>query len=142
MRLTSLVRLGREPAALSGRAMDGLVRLLVRFRYPVSLPEEVACALGIEVSNRWTFQHFLSRLSSPSCCPAKIKRLMPRHHAESLFEKALRKERFKQHSLFSYYFKGAWLEFILHFDDQSRLRRVYLQHRDLCCDVEIALASL
>jgi hypothetical protein len=139
MRLTSLVRLGREPAALSGRAMNGLVRLLVRFRYPVSLPEEVACALGIEMSNRCTFKQFLSCLSNPSCCPAKIKRLMPRHHAESLFETALRKE---QHSLFSYYFKGAWMEFILHFDDQSRLRRLYLQHRDLGGDVEIALTSL
>lgn len=56
---------------------------------------------------------------------------MPRSEAEALFISAVKKERFRYESMYSYYFSDSWMEFVLHFDQQSRLRRVYLQHRDL-----------
>lgn len=56
---------------------------------------------------------------------------MPRNIAEAAFERAQRKEKFGRNSLFSYYFNEGWLEFNLHFDEHSRLRRIYLQHKDV-----------
>ncbi|MFN4175009.1 MAG: hypothetical protein ACK4HV_07910, partial [Parachlamydiaceae bacterium] len=41
---------------------------------------------------------------------------------------AVKKERFNQKTLFSYYFNQGWVEFMLQFDDESRLRRLYLYH--------------
>lgn len=119
-----------------------LFRLLIRFRYPVSLPEDVAKALGIDVSNYITFQEFVKRITSPACRPTKLTKFMPRDQAEEAFQFAYRKERFTQNSLYSYYFNEGWLEFILKFDDQSRLRRVYLQHKHIQEDdgIEIPLA--
>lgn len=54
---------------------------------------------------------------------------MYRDEAEAAFHKAQKQERFGRNSLFSYYFTEGWLEFSLHFDEHSRLRRVYLQHQ-------------
>jgi len=123
------------------KTLDLLYRFLVRFRYPVTLPEDVAMALGIQVSNFITFEEFVSRLTSPNCRPTRLLKFMPREQAEKAFQHAQRKEPFKQNSLFSFYFKEGWLEFILQFDDQSRLRRIYLQHKQIKQDegIEIPL---
>jgi hypothetical protein len=56
---------------------------------------------------------------------------MNRGEAEALFHRAVRIERFSRHTLCSYYFKDGWLEFILQFDEQQQLRRLYLHHKDL-----------
>lgn len=66
---------------------------------------------------------------------------MPRNEAEAAFKNASRTERFKQNTLCSYYFNEGWMEFILQFDNQARLRRIYLQHKDIDQDsgVEIPL---
>ena len=65
---------------------------------------------------------------------------MPREEAEAAFQSAQRKERFGRNSLFSYYFQEGWLEFKLYFDEKARLRRIYLQHKDLNSDnIEIHL---
>ncbi len=104
-------------------------RLFWRFRYPVSLPEEVSKALGIQASNNLRFDEFIALLTSPSCHPTSLSRFMPREEAEVLFKTALKKETFVRESLFSYYFDGAWLEFILHFDSQLLLRRLYVHHQ-------------
>lgn len=112
-------------------AFDNLCRFLVRFRYPFSIPSDVTAALGIQTSHFITFKKLISRLTNPNCKPATLSKYMPRLLAERAFETtALRKERFQNDSLFSYHINGHWLEFVLHFDDQARLRRLYLSHKD------------
>lgn len=123
------------------KALNIMQRLLLRFRYPVSLPEDIAEALGVHVSNFLTFEEFVNQLASPECRPTKLMKFMPRDKAEDAFQGAQRTERFKQNTLISYYFSEGWMEFVLSFDDHSRLRRIYLQHKQITSDsgVEIHL---
>lgn len=125
------------------KAFDCLCRFLLRFRYPVSLPEEIAEALGVPLSNYLTYDEFVNRLACPNCRPTRLKKFMPREKAEEAFQGALRKEHFREKSLYSYYFNEGWIEFILQFDDQSRLRRIYLQHKQIEHDqgLEISLVQ-
>lgn len=113
------------------KALDVLSRLLLRFRYPISMPEDVGVALGIQISNYVTFKEFVSFLGCPNCRPTKLTKFMSREDAEKAFLKAPLKEKFQNNTLFSYCFSEGWVEFILQFDDNSRLRRIYLQHRDI-----------
>lgn len=124
------------------KAFDQLCRFFIRFRYPVSLPEDIAQALGINLSNYITFEKFVGQLTCPSCAPTRLKKFMSREKAEEAFQNAHCKEHFKKTSLYSFYFSQGWMEFVLEFDDQSRLRRVYLHHKDIKHDrgVEIQLA--
>lgn len=119
-------------------------RLFLRFRYPVSLPEDVAKALGVSFSNYISFEDFVKKLTCPSCQPTKLKKFMPREEAEAAFHEALRKERFQHNTLFSYYFNEGWMEFVLQFDEHSRLRRIYIQHKKIVQEegIEIPLCSL
>ena len=103
--------------------------MLVRLRYPVSMPQDIACALGIQVQNTVRFRGLLTQLTDPSCKPPNLTKYMPRDKAERCFHHASRKERFQQSSLYSFYFNEGWLEFALHFDETSRLRRLYVHHR-------------
>lgn len=121
------------------KALDHLYRILIRFRYPVSLPEDVASALGIEVSNFLTFEQFVEYLTGPLCRPTRLTRFMSREKAEEAFQSAQCKESFHQNTLFSYYFSEGWLEFVLQFDEQSRLRRIYLQHKNIQSDTGIEI---
>ena len=107
--------------------LKSLTRLISRFRYPVSLPEDIAHDLGMYLPNTLNFQKFLQLLSSPHHRPAKLRKYMSRGVAEATFESALKKEAFKSCSLFSYYFNKGWLVFALYYDEDSRLRRVHLQ---------------
>ncbi len=107
--------------------LESLTRLISRFRYPVSLPEDVAHDLGMNLPNTLNFQEFLLLLSSPHHRPTKLRKFMSRKRAEQTFESALKRETFKSCSLFSYYFNKSWLVIALYFDEQDRLRRVYLQ---------------
>ena len=107
--------------------VESLMRLISRFRYPVSLPEDIAHDLGLHLPNSLNFQAFLKLLASPHQRPAKLRKYMSRTLAEATFETALKKESFKSCALFSYYFNKGWLVFALYFDEDSRLRRVYLQ---------------
>ena len=107
--------------------LESLTRLISRFRYPVSLPEDVARDIGMHLPNTLCFLEFLRLLGSPHQRPAKLRKFMSRTLAESTFESALKKEAFKSCSLFSYYFNKGWLVFALYFDEDSRLRRVYIQ---------------
>lgn len=119
---------------------EPILHLFARFRYPVSMPEDVASDLGIEITNSIKFQKFIQCLIDPRCRPTKLTRFMPREEAEDLFRMAKRREKFQQDSLFSYHFKGGWMEFILHFDEQSRLRRLYVRHKDLKQKYEISIS--
>lgn len=103
--------------------------MLVRLRYPVSLPQDIACCLGVEMQNTVRFKDLLAQLTDPTLKLDTLTKYMPRSHAERSFSSALRKERFKQSSLYSFYFNEGWLEFELHFDEESRLRRIYIHHR-------------
>lgn len=123
------------------KALKPFLRLFIRFRYPVSTPEDVAADLGLNISNSLSFKEFIKFLTDPLHRPTKLTRFMPREQAEEIFRLALRKERFQQNSLFSYHFKGGWMEFILHFDEQSRLRRLYIRHKDIKHKHEIGIKS-
>lgn len=108
-----------------------LLRFVCRFRHQVSLPEDVSMALGIPLSNFLTVSQLLACLASPSCFPSRLTRFMSRGEAEAGFRKAVRVDRFSRHTLCSYYFKDGWLEFVLQFDEQQQLRRIYVHHKDL-----------
>ncbi|MBA3723142.1 MAG: hypothetical protein H0W88_12180 [Parachlamydiaceae bacterium] len=123
------------------KAVNFVKNLFIRFRYPFSTPEDVAHDLGLDISNFLTFREFINCLTHPQSKPAKLIKFMPRKQAEQLFKTALRKEHFQQNSLFSYRFNGGWMEFKLQFDDQSRLRRIYLQHKDLKQKHEIPISQ-
>lgn len=114
---------------MTARAAQGLGRLFCRFRYPVSLPEDVAGALGITLPNHLSFEKLMEELSCAN--PTKLRRFMGREMAERHFKGAVRKEIFGCFSIFSFYFRQGWMEFVLHFDERSRLRRVYLQHKEI-----------
>lgn len=124
----------------SMRTFNILQRAIIRFRYPMSMPEDVAKDLGLNISNYLTFREFTKFLTSPHIRPSKLTRFMPRDQAEGMFRTALRKEKFNQNSLFSYYFNGGWMEFMLQFDEQSRLRRIYIQHKDLKQKYELPIS--
>lgn len=115
-------------------------RFIARFRYPVSLPEDVAVALGIDLSNFLTFDQFVGCLCS--CLPTRIRKFMPRDEAEEAFQSAISKERFLRNTLCSYEFNQGRIVFVLKFDEEGRLRRMYLQHKLISSDqgLEIPLA--
>lgn len=98
-------------------------------------------ALGIEVSNFMTFEEFVCLLTCPDCRPTRLTKYMPRFSAEEAFTRAQRIEHFKGSSLYSYYFNEGWLVFILHYDEQNRLSRLYVQHKRIHNDrgIEIHL---
>jgi hypothetical protein len=123
------------------RAWKFVLDIFIRFRYPVSTPEEVAKDLGFAVSNSLTFQQFINSLLDPTLRPQKLTRFMPRQQAENMFHFALRREIFQQDTLFSYYFKSGWVEFNLHFDDQARLRRLYVRNKNLKQKQEIFISQ-
>lgn len=107
--------------------LTNLSRFISRFRYPVSLPEDVAKDIGISISNNLNFNEFLDFLSSFNCRPTKLRKYMPREEAEAAFNSALKKENFNSNTLFSYYFNHGWLVFALYYDCEGRLRRLNLQ---------------
>lgn len=111
------------------KTLECFSRFLLRFRYPVTLPEDIAKDLGIDVPNSIKFEELIRKLTSPECCPGNFKKYMRRADAEKAFNGAQRKERFMQISLFSYYFNEGWVEFKLEFDNESLLRRMYIQHK-------------
>jgi len=118
-----------------------LHRLLLRFRYPVSLPQDVAEDLGLTLSKYVTFEEFVKLLTNPHFRPTKLKKFMSRYAAEASFHHALKTERFSNNTLFSFYFNEGWVEFDLLFDENDRLRRLYVQHKQIAEDegIEIPL---
>ncbi|SCA63319.1 Uncharacterized protein SCG7086_AO_00150 [Chlamydiales bacterium SCGC AG-110-P3] len=117
--------------AFSAKAFGPIGRFLCRFRYPVSLPQDIAEVLDLRVTNFIRFDKLLQMVTGPETCPARLSRMMPRAHAERVFRSAVRIDCFHSKSLYSYYFPGGWLEFTLYFDDSSRLRRMFVQHRSI-----------
>lgn len=112
-------------------SLNRLARLIARFRYPVSLPEEVTEVLGVQVSNFSSFEELIKRLIGSKCNPSTLAKYMPRKAAEAAFKRATCIEQFSEKTLVSYFFSEGWVEFILKFDDQSRLRRIYILHKSM-----------
>lgn len=106
-----------------------ILKLYARLRYPVSMPEDLASDLGLTLSNSLTFHELIDFLTNPNHIPSNLCKFMPRENAEKIFSSALRKEKFQYNSLFSYYFNGSWMEFILQFDETFKLRRLYIRHK-------------
>lgn len=106
-------------------------RFFLRFRYPISLPEEISEALGVNLPHDISFEEFVRQLTCPSCCPTKLSKFMPRSEAENAFLSAKCTEKFSNRTLICYHFNEGCLEFDLHFDAESRLRRLYIQHKDI-----------
>lgn len=117
-------------------------RFFVRFRYPFSLPEDIADSLGISLSNHLAFKDFVFCLTQKMQIPTRLTKFMPRELAEKTFIKPVKTERFCQKTLVSYYFNEGWLEFMLHFDNKARLRRVYLLHIDIPSDQGLEIPLL
>ena len=67
---------------------------------------------------------------------------MPREEAEKAFGSAVSKERFQRNTLCSFDFNQGRIVFVLKFDEEGRLRRMYMQHKDISSDqgLEIPLA--
>ncbi len=107
--------------------LEAFTRLLARFRYPVSLPEDIAKDLGIHLPNTLSFEEFLNFLSSPHMHPTKLRKYMSRRGAEGAFQSFLRREVFPSCTLYSYYFNRGWVVIALHFDEADKLRRAYFQ---------------
>jgi hypothetical protein len=116
---------------MAKRAAEPFYNLFLRWRYPFSLPEDICIPLGIEAQRSVDFAEFMHLLTTPQGCPRYLRRFMPRDKAEALFMNAKKKERFKNESLYSFYFGHTWVEFVLQFDVESRLRRVYMHNKDL-----------
>jgi hypothetical protein len=115
--------------------LENISRLLSRFRYPVSLPEDIAADLGISLSNHLSFDALIESLSSLS--PSTLSKWMPRFKAENVFQSAIRKEIFKSCSLFSYKFNQGWVVIALYFNEEARLTRVFLQSPSSETDLDL-----
>lgn len=115
-------------------------KFISRFRYPVSLPEDVAKAVGVPLSNLASFEQILTRLTATTSYFSRLRRRMSRSDVERLFQAAVRKEHFPGSAIFSFSFPTGWLEFSLQFDRDDRLRRAYVDHRGLEDRVELPLA--
>lgn len=112
-------------------SLERLRRLIARFKYPVSLPQDVAEALGFNVSNFLSFDDFIHHLSTSKYYFSNLSKFMPRREAEAAFKRATRIEHFGDKTLISFFFPKGWLEFVLKFDRESRLRRIYLNHKGI-----------
>ncbi len=112
-------------------------RWVARFRYPVSLPEEIGIALGITASNFTPFDTFFKSLTTLK--QTRLNKFMNREMAEAAFKNACIRERFCRHTLCSYFFKEGWIEFILQFDQEARLRRIYILHKEIKSDAGIEI---
>lgn len=109
-----------------------------RLRYPFSMPEDIGEDLGLDITNQLNFESFLQLLCSSSCLPQNLQKYMERDHVEKHFSHAFRTDRFSDKTLVCYYFKQGWIEFELKYDDENRLRRIWL-HAPKAEECEIKL---
>ena len=117
-----------------------LTTLVARIWYPVALPEDIAHCFGLKVSNFLPLEELIRILSKSQSYTAFLSRYMPRDIAESVFRQATSIESYGEKTIISYYFIGGWIEYVLQFDREDRLRRVYLSHR-ATEQMEISLSS-
>jgi len=126
----------------SMRAVAWVLQCYQRLRYPDILPSDIAADLGLAKARFLNFDDLFNLLTDENCSLKRLSRFMPREKAEAVFSRAQRQERFGRSALYSYYFNEGWLEFILHFDEEARLRRVYFQHKRLQTQQRVELAVI
>jgi hypothetical protein len=107
-----------------------LAKLYSGWQYRLYSFKEVADDLGVDVPGNIAFEGFVKALTTQYGHSAKLTKFMPRDDAEKVFASAIKKERFSRHSLYSYYFDKDWVGFYLQFDQNSKLRRLYIQHKN------------
>ncbi|CRX38044.1 hypothetical protein [Estrella lausannensis] len=119
-----------------------LATLVARIWHPVALPEEIAGCFGLKVSNFLSVEDLIGVLCKSQCYTTCLSRYMPREIAESVFRHATSVESFGEKTIISYYFRDGWVEYVLLFDQEDRLRRIYLYHRAIEKEgIEIPLTS-
>lgn len=125
-----------------GSLWTRLSTLVARIWHPVTLPEEIAGCFGLKVSNFLSVEDLIRVLSKSQCYTTCLSRYMPREIAEAVFRNATTIESFGEKTIISYYFRDGWVEYVLLFDQEDRLRRVYLNHRAIETEgIEIPLSS-
>lgn len=110
--------------------IGALAHLKVRLRYPYALPSEIGNALGLSLDDTVLFPSLLDILSNLQK-PGSLARFMTRKQAERCFCKASRCEKFTTSSLYSFRFNEGWVEFELQFDEEDKLRRLFLIHKEI-----------
>ena len=123
-------------------SIDNFIRFIARFRYPISLPEDITKATGIPLKNLMCFERILHKLTNPKCNTVQLRKFMEMEEVCMAFRKAYKKEMFSKNCLFSYYFNEGWIEFKVCFDDDNKLRRVYLHHKSIQSDRGLELPLL
>lgn len=104
-----------------------VVNLVSFLRYPVSSPNDVLLALGMESDlSDVVFNQFIKKIVTR--VPRRIYRDMTREEAERCFATAYKKEVFHTTTHASFCFFQGWLEFVLEFDRSRHLRRLYVHH--------------
>lgn len=104
-----------------------IIQLFSLLRYPISAPQDVLLALGMESDfSDLDFHHFLKKIVTR--IPRRVYRDMSRDEAERSFSTAYKKEVFHTTTHASYCFIQGWLEFVLEFDKNRHLRRLYVHH--------------
>jgi hypothetical protein len=95
------------------------------------LPDELLKTLGLDLEGKSSIEDFVEKLNHSKSLHVKLKKFMTRREVENTFLSAEKKEHFSRHSLYSYYFSKGWLGFFVSFDQDLKLRRVYLQYKSL-----------
>jgi hypothetical protein len=118
---------------------QALMKFLARIWYPVALPEDLAEVFEIEISNFVPYPKLLETISGCQLHSHRLAKYMPRKLAESVFRHATCVETFKDKSIASYYFHEGWIEFVLYFDQDGALRRIYLLHKEIPNEMGVEL---
>lgn len=110
--------------------LDCLAGFYSKLQSPLSSTEEIVKDLGFELPSNLMCKNFIDIMAHSGLKSTKLVKFMLRNDAEKIFASAIRKERFSKHSLYSYYLDKGWVGFYLLFDQDSKLRRIYFQHKD------------
>ncbi len=111
--------------------LDSCLRLFCQFKYPLSLPDEVALAIGMRQANFIPFDLLCKTITPPRDAPKALKKYMNRKEAEKVFKSALSRKFEPLQSHFSYTVDGTTVNFTLHFDQNERLRRLVVQREEI-----------
>jgi hypothetical protein len=95
------------------------------------LPDELLKTLGLDLKGNSSIEDLLEKLNHSKSLHIKLKKFMTKREVENAFISAEKKEHFSRHSLYSYYFSKGWVGFFVSFDQDLKLRRVYLQYKSL-----------
>jgi hypothetical protein len=142
MKKLNLVLIYKEIKSSAKNILNLFSYAKTRYYYPYTLPSQIGVALGIELADSISYPEFLLVLSQLPT-PPKLARYMCRATAEKAFRHATRCERYDNTTRYFFRFAEGWVEFELLFDENNKLRRLFLHHRSIQNQdrIEITLAS-